>query len=712
MIEILAPAGSPEGVTAAVQNGADAVYMGFAAFNARRGAKNFTADDFARAAEYCRVRGVKTYLTLNTLVTDRELSPALDTAITAAKAGADAIIIADLGLMRAVHAALPDMPLHCSTQMGLHNSDGVRLAAAMGATRAVLARELPREDIESIARSSPLELEVFVHGAYCVSHSGQCYFSSVIGRRSGNRGACAQPCRLPYSGSSRKTDYPLSLKDNCLVSHLEELEKMGVKSLKIEGRMKRPEYAAIVTGVYAKAAHEHRDPTAEELFALESAFSRQGFTDGYYTKSLGESMLGVRGETAAESELFRSARRNYMNGEFQRVPVKFVAELKTGVPARLVAFDDRGNRAAAQGAVPEPAFHRETNTAQLSTQLHKTGGTPLFCEAVKCRVDPGLALPVAAINEMRREVLATLFEQRRALAQPKIVDIDAPDAAPSDDASAPRTDDVIVIPPPPEPPVFTVSITKSEQLSGELLALAPRLLYVPLAELRHTAKLKPFLASPDIMVAAVMPRVVFDSEWPRIYEILEAARKIGITDVLCGNLGQILPLREMGFTVRGDFGLNLFSSRSLAAARDLGLASATLSFEMSIPQIKDAAKPLETELLAYGRLPLMLTETCVIKASSGGCTCGSLSGLSDRTGASFPVIRESADACRNVVLNSKKLFLADRLPDFLNLGVWGLRLAFTTENAAECVSVMRRYKGDGAYEPGGFTRGLYYKGVE
>ncbi|MDR0906185.1 MAG: U32 family peptidase [Oscillospiraceae bacterium] len=709
MIEILSPAGSPEGVTAAVQNGADAVYMGFSAFNARRGAKNFTADDFARAAEYCRVRGVKTYLTLNTLVTDRELPAALDTAVTAAKAGADAIIIADLGLMRAVHSALPDMPLHCSTQMGIHNSEGARIVAAMGASRVVLARELPREDIESIARSSPVELEVFVHGAYCVSHSGQCYFSSVIGRRSGNRGACAQPCRLPYSGNSRKSEYPLSLKDNCLVSHLEELEKAGVKSLKIEGRMKRPEYAAIVTGVYAKAAHEHRDPTAEELNALESAFSRQGFTDGYYTKNLGESMLGVREETTGDAEIFRSARRNYLHGEFQRVPVKFVAELKTGVPARLVAFDDRGNRAAAQGAVPEPAFHRETNTAQLSTQLHKTGGTPFFCEAVKCRVDPGLALPVAAINEMRREVLAALFEQRRASKQPKIIDFDATAAitpAPTPDTA------VIVIPPSPEPPVFTVSITKSEQLSNELLVLAPRLLYIPLAELRHTAKLKPFLASPDIMVAAIMPRVVFDSEWQRTYKILEAARKIGITDILCGNLGQVLPLREMGFTVRGDFGLNIFSSHALLAARDLGLASATLSFEMSLPQINDAVKPLDTELLAYGRLPLMLTENCVIKSSSGSCTCGSFSGLSDRTGANFPVIRENADSCRNVVLNSKKLFLADRLPDFLNLGVWGLRLAFTTENAAECVSVMRRYAGDGAYEPGGFTRGLYYKGVE
>ena len=719
MIELLAPAGSPEGVTAAVQNGAGAVYMGYSAFNARRGAKNFSEEDFARSAEYCRVRGVKTFLTLNTLVTDRELPGALATARAAVDAGADAIIIADMGLMRAVHSALPDIPLHCSTQMGIHNAEGVRLAAAMGARRVVLARELSRDDIAEIARVSSIELEVFVHGAYCVSHSGQCYFSSVIGRRSGNRGTCAQPCRLPYSTGSRRSDYPLSLKDNCLVSHIEELEKLGITSLKIEGRMKRPEYAAIVTGIYAKAAHERREPTAADIANLEAAFSRQGFSDGYYAKNLGEGMFGVRGEAGGDSELFRSARRNYMRGELQRVPVKFVAVLKANTPVRLVAFDDRGNRAAAEGAIPEPAFHRETNAASFQTQLYKTGGTPFYCEAVKCRVDPGLQLPVAAINEMRRAVLASLMEQRKPPKPRELAVLDmtvepltepaAVSVEPTLEAAETAGGVVTVA---AREPVFSVSITRAEQLSKELLELAPRLLYVPLAELRHTARLKPFLAAPDIHMAAIMPRVVLDSEWPRTRKILEAARKIGITDVLCGNLGQILPLREMGFNIRGDFGLNVFSTQSLSAARDLGLKSVTMSFELSIPQLRDIKKPIKTELIAYGRLPLMLTENCIIKSATGTCNCGSFSGLSDRTGASFPIVRENADSCRSVVLNSKKLFLADRLADFRELGVWAMRLAFTTEHAAECVSVLRRYKGIGAYEPGGFTRGLYYKGVE
>ncbi|MDR0446319.1 MAG: U32 family peptidase [Oscillospiraceae bacterium] len=701
-LEILAPAGSPEGVTAAVQNGADAVYMGYSAFNARRGAKNFTPEEFARACEYCRVRGVKVYLTLNTLVSDRELPEALNTAAEAARAGADAIIVTDLGLLRAVRRVLPETPLHCSTQMGIHSSEGIRLAHAMGARRAVLARELPRDDIKSIAKGSPIELEVFVHGAYCVSHSGQCYFSSVIGRRSGNRGLCAQPCRLPYDSGGRKTEYPLSLKDNCLVQYVEELRQMGVTSLKIEGRMKRPEYTAIVTGIYARAAHEGRAPSAEDMQALYDAFSRQGFTDGYYTGKLGSTMLGVREyDTAAEKRIFTSARRNYMRGELQRVPVRFAAQLRADKPARLVAVDDRRNIAAVEGEIPQPAFHRATDAAALSTQLHKTGGTPFYCAGVKLRVEPGLVLSAAAVNELRRVALAELYEKRRTPTPPPVRAFDAMATPETGGASARTT-----------PPVFTVSVTKVEQLSKDLQELRPSVLYLPLSELKNLNKIRSFLDDPDITIAAVPPRVIFDSERSAVEKQLAAARDAGITDALCGNLGQLLPLRESGFRVRGDFGLNLFSSYSLAVARELGLVSATASIEMSLAQLRDAVKPIDTEIIVYGRLPLMLTENCVIKTALGVCACGSFTGLTDRTGASFPVVRESADACRTVVLNSRKLFLADRLPDFRHIGLWGMRLMFTTENASECAQVARRYMGHGEYTPGGFTRGLYYKGVE
>ena len=280
-MELLSPAGSPEALRAAVCAGADAVYLGFGQFNARRGARNFTQAEFASAVSWCHLRGVKVYLTLNTLCSDRELPAAADCAVQASKLGADAVLVQDLGLVRALRQTAPDLPLHASTQMTLYSLDGVKQAADLGLTRAVLARELSRQDVAFICERSPIEIEVFVHGALCMCYSGQCFMSSVIGGRSGNRGMCAQPCRLPYGwGDELVNTYPLSLKDLSLAGHLQELQEMGVASAKIEGRMKRPEYVYTVTKIYADALREGREPTSEELRRLEQAFSRQGFTDG------------------------------------------------------------------------------------------------------------------------------------------------------------------------------------------------------------------------------------------------------------------------------------------------------------------------------------------------------------------------------------------------------------------------------------------------
>ena len=323
MIELLSPAGSPEAVIAAVQNGADAVYLGMGDFNARRGAKNFTDEEFEKAMRYCRIRGCKVYVTLNTLVNDREMEAAVENARLASALGADGLIVQDLGLAGAIRRALPDIPLHASTQMSLHNLAGVEAAAEMGLTRAVLARELSFEQIKFITKNASIETEVFVHGALCFCHSGQCYMSSLIGRRSGNRGMCAQPCRMQYSLGGRMDDYPLSLKDNCLVDHLQELEEAGVACLKIEGRMKRPEYTAIVTDIYSKALKEKRKPSPEEMDMLEKTFSRQGFTQGYFNGDKND-MFGVRGEPDKEAEkIFSTARKGYAVGERRRVPVHF-----------------------------------------------------------------------------------------------------------------------------------------------------------------------------------------------------------------------------------------------------------------------------------------------------------------------------------------------------------------------------------------------------
>lgn len=696
MLEILSPAGSPEGVIAAVQNGADAVYVGFGDFNARRNAKNFTTEDFRKAAEYCRARGVKIYVTFNTLVSDRELPAVAEQAKLACRLGADAFIIQDLGVLRAVRQAAPEVPVHASTQMSISNLEGVKIAAAMGMTRVVLARELSVREIAYICKYAPIETEVFAHGALCMCYSGQCYMSSIIGRRSGNRGLCAQPCRLNYSTGGHTAEYLLSLKDNCLIDYVADLEKIGVTSLKIEGRMRRPEYSAIVTGVYSRAVKDKKSPSADDLRALQTAFSRQGFTDGYYTGRQGSDMFGVREEEKkGDQVIFATARKNYLNGEYQRVPVRFVGIIESGKPVKMAVADENDNRASTEGPIPEPAFHKELTVTTLQTQLHKTGGTPFYCVGVRSVVDNGLSLSTSAINEMRRDLLAELLEKRKAL--------------------KPRQEGEFV----PgyrhinreDKPLITVSITKLTQLSKDLAALKPHILYVPAEELvKETAALDPFLEDPDIIVAVRLPRVIFDSEKKAVSKLLNTAQEIGIKEALVGNIGHLQYARSFGFNVRGDFGLNIFNAQALKTVKDLGFASATLSFEQRLEAIRDLSKPIDTELIVYGRLPLMMTENCIIKSSTGVCACDNFTGLIDRQGASFPVVPEYK--CRNVVLNSKKLFLADKMNHLKKLGLWGIRLMFTTENAHECASVMKRYMGQGDYEPGTFTRGLYYRGVE
>lgn len=696
MLELLSPAGSPESVMAAVQNGADAVYMGFGDFNARKNAKNFTDEDFYKAAEFCRVRGVKVHVTLNTLVADREMHRAVELARRAWRLGADALIVQDLGVLRAVRQAVPDMPIHASTQMSVHNLEGVKLAAAMGVSRVVLSRELSREEIAYICDKSPVEIEVFVHGAMCMCYSGQCYMSSVIGRRSGNRGLCAQPCRLPYSAGGRGVEYPLSLKDNCLIKYLKELEYCGVKSLKIEGRMRRPEYVAIVTGIYAKAIKENKAPTPEDMQILKDVFSRQGFSDGYYNNNKGKQMLGIREESdKRELQIFTSARKNYLHTEYQRVPVKFAGKVRFGERAKLAAVDADGNTAMATGPEPEPAFNKALTQETFAAQLSKTGGTPFYCGEVKSVIDEGVALSAAAINEMRRNALAELMEIRRALPERKEYEYEVFEKLPDIEES----------------PFLTVSVLKASQLSRDMAELAPKVLYIPLEEVKDgVSELKPFLNNEETEVSVIMPRVIHDNELGKVKQALEFAKGLGINSALVGNIGQIVLVRGMGFEVRGDFGLNVYNSRSLNVLKELGLKSATLSFEMRIEQIRDISKSLDTELIVYGRLPLMITENCIIKNSKGMCSCDNFSGLTDKNGFVFPVVREFG--CRNVILNSKKLFLADRQSDYMTGGLWGVRLAFTTENAVECASVVGRYLNKNEYEPSGYTRGLYYRGVE
>ena len=693
MIELLAPAGSMEALRAAVQNGANAVYLGCGTFNARQSAKNFTPQSLAEAVKYCHIRGVAVHLTLNTLVSDREVEECAELIRQAAECGVDAFIVQDLGVVQMCRRIAPGIAIHGSTQMTVHSLPGVLFCAAMGMTRVVLSRELNREEIRFICKNSPIEIEVFAHGALCMSYSGQCYLSSAIGGRSGNRGRCAQPCRQCYGYSRRENRYPLSLKDNCLVQYLRELEQMGVASLKLEGRMKRPEYVAAVTDVYRKAL-DTGNVSRPMMDALLTAFNRQGFTDGYYTGSLGKEMFGIREEKSEDATWLRLARQSYEATENQLVDVKFHAEI-TSEGSSLTVTDPEGRSCTVSGPVPEPARTQLLTEEDLAQRLSKTGGTPYRCLVATAKITPGLTMSAAAINAMRRDALnqlTALRARRNATMLLRMRKI------PHFSGNRERPD-------------FTAQVTSREQITPKLLKMSPAVLYVPLhilaADLPFTRQL-----AGKVPVAAVLPRIVHDGEMNAIRDSLRRVKDQGVKEALVGNLGLLLPVREAGMAIRGDFGLNLFNSIAMYAVKELELASATLSFEMTLPQVRDLSKAVPCELLTYGRLPLMVTENCLFRGKTGECACHmGATKLVDKTGAEFPVIRDG-DNCRSVLLNGKKLKWLDRQNDLAKLGLWAQRLYFTTENAKEVDHVLASCISHVPFDPGACTRGLYLRGLD
>lgn len=694
-MELLAPAGSMEALRAAVCNGADAVYLGADTFNARINARNFSAADLQEAVVYCHVRGVKVHLTLNTLVLDREMPRAAELIRLAASCGVDAFIVQDLGVVSLCRQLAPDVPIHASTQMSIHSLEGVMEAAALGCSRVVLARELPAEEIAHICKKSPVEIEVFVHGALCMCYSGQCYLSSVIGRRSGNRGQCAQPCRLPYGyGRFESTRYPLSLKDNCLAGELDELRRMGVASIKIEGRMKRPEYVAIVTRAYRTVLNGGK-LMPSDLQELETAFSRQGFTDGYFRGQTGSDMFGRRQEGEDTADLFASARATYEQGEPQRIGVRFYAMIRRGEPAQLAVEDPDGNLCRTRGPVPEQAVYRSLTPQDLEQQLKKTGGTPYLCTAVRSSLDPDLMLPASAINAMRRDVIAELTAKRGRAAPARLNAYDEP----------PRYDGIA------GEPQLTIAVRTAGQITSRMLSMKPTVLYVPLSELAEHPDL-PQRVGVETQLAAILPRVIWSGELAPVARQLRTVYEMGVRQVLAGNLGQLHIARAAGFAVRGDFGLNIVNSRAMRYLREQGLDSQLLSFELTLPQIRDISKAVPAELLIYGRLPLMLMENCVMKNRTGICACQtSTVRLVDRVGEEFPIVKDPG-TCRNVLLNGKKLYLLDKKDALRGMGLWALRLQFTTENPGEIDKVLMDYQGRAVFDAGSYTRGLYSRGVE
>ena len=692
MLELLAPAGSMEALRAAVQNGANAVYLGCGQFNARQSAKNFTPQALVEAVKYCHIRGVAVHLTLNTLVSDRESQEAAALIRHAATAGVDAFIVQDLGIVQLCKQIAPHVPLHGSTQMTVHSLPGVQFCAGLGMTRVVLSRELSREEIQYICANSPIEIEVFGHGALCMGYSGQCYLSACIGGRSGNRGRCAQPCRQSYGYNRWENKYPLSLKDNCTVQYVKDLEAMGVASLKLEGRMKRPEYVAAVTQVYRQAI-DTGHVTRAMAEQLSTAFNRQGFTD-YYSGKTGANMFGIREETEINERWCKEMRQSYEATENPLVPVEFQIVVHTGQTI-LTVIDKDGRTCSLNGPAPERARTMELTHDMLASRLSKTGGTPYLCTRVRSDIAPGLTLSAAAINSLRRDVLNLLTAQRARREIPALG----------------RNGKFISHKGPSSMPEMTVQVSTREQITPKLLKENPSVLYVPLHILSQDPAFCKTLAE-KVNVCAVLPRIVHDAELGKLRQDMLDIKNAGVRDVLIGNVGLLLPARECGMRTRGDFGLNLYNSGAVNCARDLLLRSACLSFEMTLPQIRDVSKAVPCEILVYGRLPLMVTENCLIQGRTGGCTCNTgAAKLTDKTGAEFPIVKDG-NSCRSVLLNGKKLSWLDRLEDLSRLGLWATRLYFTTENPKEVDRVLSAYHNPTPFDPGGCTRGLYLRGVE
>lgn len=685
MTELLSPAGSAEGVSAAVQGGAGAVYLSFSS-GVRRGSFDLTEDEFGRAASFCRARGVKLYAVIDALPTDDDFSAAVENARRASRMGADGIVVSDLGLIWALRRALPSMPLHAGEELGIHNLDGVKLCAAMGVRRVALAREVPREDLLSIIKGSPIEIEAAIHGPQCAAFKGQCLLPALHGESL----PCRRFCITDYPHTVRGR-HPLAMRDLCLASEVEFLKSAGAAALRIDGRERRPEYIFAVTSVYSKLIGTGRDPAAEDMALLSEAYHSVDFTEGYLAGGNFADMMGEPYTGEDEDTPFYSAmRRSYLNREFQRVGVSFDVRARLEEPISISVTDDRGNTVSAEGASPELAFHQETTPTSIQTELFKTGGTPFICAAVNSDVQKGIYIAPQEIAQVRDSLLRELLT-RRVSAEPR-AESPVPELPPQ--------------PNDPKLPVLTVFSQKCSQLSTRLLSIAPPVIYLPLEEaVSGDKRLEPFLASERVSVCAALPPVIFDSELARLTELLMKARQLGITEVLAGSIGQVIFARRLGFEVRGDISLNIRNSQSLAVLLGLRLKSAALSPTLPSGAVRSMRKYMDTELQVYGREPVMYTAGCLVRAETGVCSCDTFGGISSSQGFDHPVSR--GFGCRNTLWSAQKLHLAPRSREYLTSGLWGVRLNFTTENAEECARIAERYLELGDYEPSASARFFY-----
>ena len=659
--ELLSPAGSIQAFEAAIDGGADAIYVGGASFNARANAKNFSEEELREAVKLAHLYGVKVYQTINIMIHGKETEELIRAAEASAEAGVDAFIVSDLGAARIIHARLPEMELHGSTQMSVHNAAGAKLLADYGFSRIVPARELSKKDIQALVDENPLEVEIFIHGAMCVSHSGQCLFSSLVGGRSGNRGLCAQPCRLPYATANDKVGdkYPLSLKDMSLASHVREIIDSGVASLKIEGRMKSPEYVRGVTKIWRELLDEGRNATGDDIRRLAELFSRGGFSDGYYAETISRKMLGVRSDedkqASRDGEKFLKITR--------KIPITIEASITRNKCSRVTASAD-GRSVTVEGEIPQEAINAPIDEATVKKCMSKLGDSCFSPERIEIKLDGGLMMPISQLNALRRSAISALEEEMTRIPSQKVEN--AGISMPSGKAKSRRVG----------------RFASAEQITESAREFFD-LIFLPLDRFDTEAD------------GFVMPPVIFDSETERAKRLIESAVERGAKYAIVTNLGQIEHLRRIAPEIEliADFRFNTGNSYSVGFFENLGFESIVLSTELTLPQIRDIKGAKAA--VVYGRIPLMTLEKCVIKELYGDkracevCSRGRAE-MKDRRGVVFPVIREFPH--RNIVLNSLPTQMSDRENELLSAGISDRHFIFTTESAKAVDNVIEDHK--------------------
>ena len=687
-IEILAPVGNEEMLRAAVFSGADAVYLGFSGFNARTSANNFNADTLKDAVAFCHARGVAVHVALNTTVYGGEL-PALEQAIRAvAASGADAVICQDLAVATLIGKIAPQLPRHGSTQMSVHSLQGALELKELGFTRVVLARELSMPEVEHITKHCGIETECFVHGALCMCVSGQCYMSVFLGGRSGNRGSCAGPCRLPFEANALPEGKPgrlhhLSLKDNSVIDKLDKLQALGVASAKIEGRLRTPEYVAAAVS----ACLAGREGRAYDRDLLKNAFSRSGFTSGYLDGKIDGTMFGVRSEADAEqTKKTLPMLRELYRRERSRVPVKMKLEIEEG-GEKLTVTDADGSKAFAYGdAEPQPA--RTDPTESLHRSLAKTGGTPFAVEDqdITVEMDGGpWFIPGGAVNELRREALDALLKKREVL------------------RPWPTTEEHV-----PALPLRTLPPHRTLRARFESWEQVPEraldgieYLILPIAQADRVPR------EWRAKTLLELPRVMFGKLEEDTARRIAATQDAGFAGYEVSNIAHLRLCR--GLPMSGSFGLNITNQLAAQFYADNGLGSMLI-----LPEVKDSdistiapthnGRPVPTGVLVYGHMPLMITRACPLQNIHDCAHCDKTGVLTDRKAKKFPV---RCGLGVRTIYNPIPIYMGDK-PGALTVD-YGVAY-FTLESREEAAKILEMIRTHAPFE-GDFTRGLYFKGT-